>query len=541
MADDLNNVFILPVLGSPRFDSNVVKCLATLRESLGAGGNPSFGTILLQDATASRLISTDSNKKLSSVLDLTEWIAGTTNRVTVADDSDGTVTLSAPQDLHTGASFEVADLTLNTGGIILPVGQAISATSGSAELRFDNNSPQAVSISATDSNTIGVFRVYPNGSPATDFKTAMQFFTTDFAADQANYEVLTIWAYNDSYRINSGAGGTGSNRPIWIHTSGNHPQLALHTDGTVGIGTITPGAKLEVAGNALVNQDADGLGLYIDSEATTLTNYGLKVETGAGACAAYIAYGAAANGSAYLGLPPNNSNYASFLFARDLAAANTDCAVAYFLQDNAGDDQPVVEIKQDGSGACLAAGDGTNYITVASDGTVSLVGTARVTHEIELQAVDFNPGASGPTSALHGAYPSYEFTIGDDIYTVFEIPDDWDSSTAVTVSVYWAINEAYATNSGEVQWSAPWTAVAVGEDITSPTHTGTIDFGDVDIPAATNVLVKTSGTIVAASLAAGDLVSLHVSRVALDDGANPTAEPYIVRIEIEYTANLLGG
>ena len=63
--------------------------------------------------TASRLVASDGSDKLVSVSALSSWIAGTANRITVADDGDGTITLSAPQDIHTGA-------TPTFGGLIAP-------------------------------------------------------------------------------------------------------------------------------------------------------------------------------------------------------------------------------------------------------------------------------------------------------------------------------------------------------------------------------------------------------------------------------------
>lgn len=69
--------------------------------------------------TASRLTQTDGSNNVASVGDLTNFIAGTTNQITVTDDADGTVTLSTPQDLHTGANvtFNQATLTnLIVGG-----------------------------------------------------------------------------------------------------------------------------------------------------------------------------------------------------------------------------------------------------------------------------------------------------------------------------------------------------------------------------------------------------------------------------------------
>jgi len=64
------------------------------------------------NTTASRLVSTDSGKKLISS-DLADWLAGTTNQITVTDDLDGTATLSTPQDIHTAASPTFTGLTLS--------------------------------------------------------------------------------------------------------------------------------------------------------------------------------------------------------------------------------------------------------------------------------------------------------------------------------------------------------------------------------------------------------------------------------------------
>lgn len=49
----------------------------------------------------SRLLQTNTSNELDSVLDLTDYISGTSNRILVTDDTDGTVTLSTPQDIAT--------------------------------------------------------------------------------------------------------------------------------------------------------------------------------------------------------------------------------------------------------------------------------------------------------------------------------------------------------------------------------------------------------------------------------------------------------
>lgn len=62
--------------------------------------------------TPSRLLGTNTTQQLVSISNLATWIAGTTNRISVADDGDGSVTLSTPQDIHTGASPQFVGIEL---------------------------------------------------------------------------------------------------------------------------------------------------------------------------------------------------------------------------------------------------------------------------------------------------------------------------------------------------------------------------------------------------------------------------------------------
>lgn len=97
--------------------------------------DPVYESITVTGLTASRLVSTNASDTLVSVTDLTSWIAGTANRITVADDGDGTITLSAPQDIHTGASPTFVGLTLS-GAIATPTNITASGTILSAIGRF---------------------------------------------------------------------------------------------------------------------------------------------------------------------------------------------------------------------------------------------------------------------------------------------------------------------------------------------------------------------------------------------------------------------
>ena len=98
--------------------NGVVTAIRQIISKLGLEAAPYFeditigGDVKLEDLEASKLVATDADKILEST-DAVDWIDGTANQVIVTDDTDGTVTLSTPQDIHTGASptFNVLTLT----------------------------------------------------------------------------------------------------------------------------------------------------------------------------------------------------------------------------------------------------------------------------------------------------------------------------------------------------------------------------------------------------------------------------------------------
>lgn len=97
-------------------DISVKKNFRRISKELGYTATPPFKSITLTDLLASRLIATDSGKVLESIADLTAWIAGTANQVIVTDDTDGTLTLSTPQDIHTDATPEFAGWVIKDSG-----------------------------------------------------------------------------------------------------------------------------------------------------------------------------------------------------------------------------------------------------------------------------------------------------------------------------------------------------------------------------------------------------------------------------------------
>ena len=187
--------------------------------------------------------------------------------------------------------------------------------------------------------------------------------------------------------------------------------------------------------------------------------------------------------------------------------------------------------------------DNTNYASFATDGELTLTGTARVIKCITFQGNDLSQGSQGPDHTILGNYEGLSYDIGDDSVFTFILPNDWASGTDISVLCRWYINEAYATASGEIQWQVDWSAVPADESeaVDSPTHSGSDDSGDLNIPATAKTLTEDNViTISGASLSAGDEIGLKFSRIAIDDGTNPTADPVVTCIGVIYTADKLG-
>ena len=78
---------------------------------LGPEATPVHYGLILTGLTGDRLVATNSAKALVSS-DLINWVTGTGNQVLIADDGDGTVTFSLPQNIDVNADvvFNSADL-----------------------------------------------------------------------------------------------------------------------------------------------------------------------------------------------------------------------------------------------------------------------------------------------------------------------------------------------------------------------------------------------------------------------------------------------
>lgn len=153
-------------------------------------------------------------------------------------------------NLNNGMSADAMVIQSGTGNV------GIGTTSPSAKLQvetygFSNKTiwgMNSVLIQNQTPNSRTLLALAPNGTQNADF---VIFHNSDYTT---NYESLYFGYENtlNHFNIGTNKGGTGTVRPLVLDATGAGTnlwkQLVLATNGNVGIGTLTPGAALEVNG-----------------------------------------------------------------------------------------------------------------------------------------------------------------------------------------------------------------------------------------------------------------------------------------------------
>ena len=75
-----------------------------------------FAAVTGSNLTAARLMASNDDQGMVSVANLADWVAGTVNQVTVANDGDGSITLGLPQNIHSAASPQFAKVFIDGAG-----------------------------------------------------------------------------------------------------------------------------------------------------------------------------------------------------------------------------------------------------------------------------------------------------------------------------------------------------------------------------------------------------------------------------------------
>ena len=190
-------------------------------------------------------------------------------------------------------------------------------------------------------------------------------------------------------------------------------------------------------------------------------------------------------------------------------------------------------------GAAAAAAGEIFVADGAGSGSFVAANLGAQTEHISIQNANFGSGATAPSQSIVDNFNGWAFGIGDDSVFNLELPHNLDSAENIEIHITWAINEAYATASGEVQWQIDYSLVNHDdtEPLNAPNHTGTVTSGDIDIPTTLYHVVHTTLVIPASDVADLDTLGVKLSRIALVGGTGPTAEPFVIAAHVEFTTN----
>jgi hypothetical protein len=191
--------------------------------------SPTFAAATLSNLTASRLVATDENKLLAST-NLSSWIAGTSNQITVTNNGSGGVTLSTPQSIGTGSTPTFANLILSS-----------LASSSTSDVVYYNSGTGALTYGALSAGTYldGTFRV----SNTSDNTKKLAFDVSNVSAGTAR----TLYVFdNDMYPVSiRGSTSLACGNPNYTFTSASNTIYGINTGNS-----LTSGVQNTMLGSA---------------------------------------------------------------------------------------------------------------------------------------------------------------------------------------------------------------------------------------------------------------------------------------------------
>ena len=230
-----------------------------------AGAITNALSLELTGLTSSRLVGTSAGKVLQSE-DLVSWVAGTANRVTVADDGDGSVTLSGPQDIATDSSPTFANVSITGAGYTQYRDAAIRVASLNdghldltADVVIDLNAPVDATKPITMSGAgadgfIGYTGTHGGGGEGIGYKDGGGTSRSAFGFYATNLVRLQNRAANGVVQIAANTAAAGGGGEVIV---AQFEDDLIYTNVKFGIGTTTVPhagrgyAKLAIDGTAV--------------------------------------------------------------------------------------------------------------------------------------------------------------------------------------------------------------------------------------------------------------------------------------------------
>jgi trimeric autotransporter adhesin len=258
--------------GGIRFeDGTVLTSAETLQRSTATGAGNAPAIVNNSAASSANLAGTGTTGNL---LKWTNGGAGTAGDSVVKEQNGniGIGTATPKNKLHVAGSIEIG--TTGPKGIdpvLTNPGQVANASN-----------LQLYPVSGTNVNMS--LSIVPRGTGQAANRAQLNLFNTDFTANSTNYEFLGLRARGSDFVLGTGKAGTGAERPLMLgagllsDTVTNKGQLYLATNGNVGVGTITPSQKLEVAGS--IKLGVAGSAIQFSDGTSLSTTTGLGQMTG---------------------------------------------------------------------------------------------------------------------------------------------------------------------------------------------------------------------------------------------------------------------
>lgn len=198
-------------------------------------------------------------------------------------------------------------------------------------------------------------------------------------------------------------------------------------------------------------------------------------------------------------------------------------------------------IRDDGSSAQI--GNTSDYLNVDGNGSITLVGDARVRKEIRIEAVIAGKGVSAPTDTTRAVGSSGNVKVPvtqfskvsqNDVYFEMHMPHDLDASADATFHLMWFPGASWTT--GNYLWKLEY-IITAESGVELNANAPTTISADITPTAATNVIETEFATAIS-GLQSDYLLWCHFYRDVAGDNGDDVGD--VRWFEIEYVSNSLG-